>query len=620
MSFASLRLSITHNIHYFAANEVVASFLLVLFVHIIIQIQSTLTMSNTKSATSKVVVDLSSIDSEEESDLKLASEDSSRFGALAQQQYQPSSQEQQQKKRSLQEGHDHKSDKKQHTSTSISTPIKLFATLQHLQNRHQHAEFSTQCRTLRELLGFDATPASSIDWLVLANYIVDFEFLLNEVPEFLSVPVVTAFFGTQETPGIFWKHAVVDPLAVDLVPMIPSDPPQSMTNPLSYRIPYGVHHSKIFLVGFTDRLRVVIHTANLRHCDIHLKSQASYSQDFPLKTNESSTTSTFEEDLASYFRTYQYDKQRTWQQGKPPQSLVDCLSSYDFSSAQVVLISSTPGYHNVSPSLPADLRGHLKLRGAIREHCRNVTETPSSPSNDELTSPIICQFSSMGSLSAPYLRQLQDSMDIASAQRPKDARPGNNYKNKPLALRLVYPTPEEVRTSVEGYRGGASVPGTVKNVTKAFLRPLYYRWGADAGVNESSSSSSSSLFMSQYVPHIKTFYQVRDANTSNASMEWFVVSSHNMSKAAWGEIQNTSRGRRLFVRHWELGVFLSPSLLQCERLVPWSEPAEEDASTATVPLPYAFDPRPYDPEDKPWAVDQRYAQADRFGRHSAYDM
>jgi hypothetical protein len=110
---------------------------------------------------------------------------------------------------------------------------------------------------LVEVAAVSDTPSSHIDWLIVTNYIVDFEFLLNEVPEFLSVPIVTAFFGTQETPGIVWKHAAVHPSAVDLVPLIPSDPPRSLTNPLPSRIPYGVHHSKIFLVGFADRGKMV---------------------------------------------------------------------------------------------------------------------------------------------------------------------------------------------------------------------------------------------------------------------------------------------------------------------------------------------------------------------------
>merc|ERR1711971_393390 len=72
------------------------------------------------------------------------------------------------------------------------------------------------------------------------------------------------------------------------------------------------------------------------------------------------------------------------------------------------------------------------------------------------------------------------------------------------------------------------------------------------------------------VPHIKTYYQVRPGagGQDQESMEWFVLSSHNLSKAAWGEMQNGSRGETFKVLNWELGVFVSPKTLGVNRLVP----------------------------------------------------
>ena len=42
-------------------------------------------------------------------------------------------------------------------------------------------------------------------------------------------------------------------------------------------------------------------------------------------------------------------------------------------------------------------------------------------------------------------------------------------------LQLVWPTVQEIRDSVEGWRGGASVPGPSKNVNKPFLQPYWHR-------------------------------------------------------------------------------------------------------------------------------------------------
>lgn len=42
---------------------------------------------------------------------------------------------------------------------------------------------------------------------------------------------------------------------------------------------------------------------------------------------------------------------------------------------------------------------------------------------------------------------------------------------------------------------------------------------------------------------------------------WWLVTSHNLSKSAWGQLQNAKRGgRQLFVASYELGVLCLPEL------------------------------------------------------------
>lgn len=45
----------------------------------------------------------------------------------------------------------------------------------------------------------------------------------------------------------------------------------------------------------------------------------------------------------------------------------------------------------------------------------------------------------------------------------------------PQGFQLIWPAVQEVRDSVEGWRGGASVPGPAKNVNKPFLQPYWHR-------------------------------------------------------------------------------------------------------------------------------------------------
>ena len=103
------------------------------------------------------------------------------------------------------------------------------------------------------------------------------------------------------------------------------------------------------------------------------------------------------------------------------------------------------------------------------------------------------------------------------------------------------------------------------------------------------------------------------------------MGSQNLSMAAWGDTQDskTQGGKRFFIRHWELGVFVTAEKLHAQRLVAWSPTKEEasndDPQDATIPLPFRVRPLPYKESEKPWAVDQVYVRLDIFGRRGASD-
>jgi tyrosyl-DNA phosphodiesterase-1 len=487
------------------------------------------------------------------------------------------------------------------------------------------------------MLGYDndnnsASTARHIEWLVIGNYLIDFDYLLDEIPELLSIPNVVVFYGHADTSEQPWKSACADAIAngavnVNFVRLDPSDPP-GLCNPTGKRVPDGVHHSKFFLVGYSDAtIRVIIHTANLRYTDIHVKAQAAYIQDFSLKqqekqqqnnnndstntdasSNSPPTTCDFEETLVAYLDTYNYHKPHAWSQirGSDEQRLTDWIRRYDFSTASVALLPSTPGYHPLDGAQPV---GHRKLRQAMNRYTGSFKA--------EKIRPIICQFSSIGSLTDKYLHELQASMDNGMAK----GETKYSVSNAPMRLQLVYPTIAEIQLSIEGYHGGGSVPGTTKNVSKPFLQSLYRKWSSSAAATATTPTTPNTnpLWKSRNVPHINTYYQLDDGGNS---MLWFTVTSHNMSKAAWGEVKDSREGigiRRLFVRHWELGVFMSPRTLRAERLVPWSEQGPFLPGDVTVPQPYSLHPQPYDASDRPWAVDVRYSEPDTFGRYSLQD-
>jgi Tyrosyl-DNA phosphodiesterase len=719
----------------------------------------------------------------------------------------------------------------------VFAPMYLFATVRDLEERRlrdddrNHWCF-TQCKTLRELVGlhdvFDplqgpslksqlaASPAVKMDWIVISTYLLHVPSLLSFLPELLSVRLIVLFYGhemedDQQLPestsdnvsieGMTlrkWRDRVVkiNGGVFDVRQLSPSySPCRSAVNPTPYVIPYGVHHSKFFIVGYRGdheesrrRIRVVIHTSNLIFNDIMLKTQGAYAKDFyefmvdegksTLRTQTDDTPrSEFGETLISYLDSYGYDCRRNWRSPQPgslkgpiehdgetstilnragvgsatetqqptvlaldrgktsvvyespaaanpykrqrractsplrmdqsdapvvaghsnlagsfkaddisPCTLTSHLRCYDFRPAQAVLIASIPGYHRVrevgpsssfpeirdggipvwgSEPAPIPVYGHLALRNAIARYVKSPVRAGS----------VVCQFSSLGSLSASYLEnELRLSMDVSkiipstaissladgisqheeppevhTKKETQQKRPGRTRKREVAlsnsAFRLVYPTVREIFNSIEGVDGGSSVPGTMVNVGKPFLRKMLCRWSSD----DPLSDRLNQLNRSYTVPHIKTYFQTAfrptdPTSTQTNSLIWLVLSSHNLSKAAWGSIEQPSRfggSRRLFVRHWELGVFFSPQLLDCDSMLPFSEVSDalvpersnQEARTfdtqslpgfsqsgisadrqlqttitqrvATVPIPYSVIPSLYTSDDEPWAVDRR---------------
>lgn len=466
-----------------------------------------------------------------------------------------------------------------HCMMNPTSPIKLFATRQDMQLRKYHPEKDhwsyTQCWTLRELLGVDGTVRERIEWLVVSNFIVDFEFLLEEVPELLSIPTVLVVYGHADNSPEAWQTlARSTPTnntgsfgSAEFLRRDPGAPPRSAANPLSVSLPYGCHHTKLFLVGYSSgRLRVIVHTCNLRRADVHDKCQGAFVQDFPLKENEFSV-SPFEEALTDYLETYQFHQPRQWThrvglEDNSSCSLVDQVSKYDFSKAKGVLIPSTPGWHKPSYSKPK--WGYLKVRQAIRDHTPTIFKTTTERSSPwtkhdktapDKSPPVVCQFSSIGALSLRYLERLWSAWDLATvhcgsnsktktSQTPKVSqrkdKPGSLTRQQ---LQLVYPTKMEILNSVEGRLGGNSVPGRAKNLERPCLQGLFHRWSS-YGHNQRkpqrnvSSDENDSMGKGRNVPHLKTYYQwmppsvpnQRETGDSKTGFLWFMISSHNLSK------------------------------------------------------------------------------------------
>eukprot|EP00980_Cylindrotheca_fusiformis_P008440 scaffold1784_cov116-Cylindrotheca_fusiformis.AAC.20 len=504
--------------------------------------------------------------------------------------------------------------RRQKTTSSLSSesehfhcdsPIKLFATTQDLAARSDSPNdcLRRHAMTLREMVGLDArrtfldgdkndmVPTSGMEWAIVCNYMVDFDFLLHELPEWISIPATKLFFYGSGDPTP-WRLVDEEAEFQRLNPSEhPSRPQQPTANPLRYRFFNGTHHTKLFLIRFRDRLRVIVHTANLIEEDLTQQTNGAFIQDFFLKPKRSGSSQhsinipDFEQTLVSYMSTYGYRKARKWstqRTSEPEMTLADQLRLFDFSTAKAVLVPSTPGYHQASKKYHQ--QGYLKIRQSIEEYVGSdpILKSP-------VYGPVVCQFSSIGSLSEKWFKTFVESLTVPSKSRKL-------LGTLVDAVKLVWPTVREIKSSVQGVGGGGSVPGRMKNLQKPFLRPLYCTW---------SCSMPRRIFKGQHVPHIKTYYQL----CADDSFAWFMLGSQNLSKPAWGEVINGRYGECLRINSWELGVFLSPTTVGSKRQPVQLYPAGTTTKPAMVgnpgtiqmiPLPYNCNPEHYQEGDVPW--------------------
>ncbi|KAK1944813.1 Tyrosyl-DNA phosphodiesterase 1 [Phytophthora citrophthora] len=128
------------------------------------------------------------------------------------------------------------------------------------------------------------------------------------------------------------------------------------------------------------------------------------------------------------------------------------------------------------------------------------------------------------------------------------------------------------------------------------------------------------------MPHIKSYARFNPNDDKAGELDWAILTSSNLSKAAWGSLQKNKT--QFMIRSYELGVmFLPPLLAQRSkgappRLVTIGSKGAERSGVAVsipqpmelVPLPFSFPLTTYNPkEDEPWVWDLVRENPDIFG-------
>ena len=197
--------------------------------------------------------------------------------------------------------------------------------------------------------------------ICLTSYELEAEWLLRAFPILQTTEVFVACRAAPIVCPPNWRH---------VSPQVP---------------PYGTCHGKLMLLYFASKLRVILTSANHIEGDHLFKSNAIWTQDFPLLE----VPLTVQAHIG--YRADQNDFGAVLQDyleklGIPP--LYSDLRRFNFSGAAVALVSSVPGAHKVRMKY-----GYARLAQVLAaEGCLGDGKNP-----------LVMQCSSLGKMSQPFL-------------------------------------------------------------------------------------------------------------------------------------------------------------------------------------------------------------------------
>ncbi|XP_064482492.1 tyrosyl-DNA phosphodiesterase 1-like [Ornithodoros turicata] len=333
---------------------------------------------------------------------------------------------------------------------------------------------------------------------------------------------------------------------------------------------YGTHHTKMMLLLYKDGMRVIIHTSNMVQSDWDQKTQGMWiSPKYPkMATSESAGDSStgFRKDLLEYLWAYGDSRISEWCQ---------LIRGHDFSSTKVFLVGSVPGRHT---GVRKSSFGHLKLRSLLLSR---------GPSKEVVSDhwPVIGQFSSIGSLGTDPGAWLKAEFLCSLS-----ALGGSTPAPRSVPLKLVFPTVDNVRCSLEGYPAGASLPYSISTARKQpWLEKFLHQW------------KSNNFGRTEASPHVKSYVRI---SPSGKQLGWMLITSANLSKAAWGAFEKS--GTQLMIRSYELGVLFLPKFFGEASTFVLGGGNGGSSQSLSVLLPFDVPLSPYGVDDEPWTWDSAH--------------
>lgn len=326
---------------------------------------------------------------------------------------------------------------------------------------------------------------------------------------------------------------------------------------------YGCHHAKVMLFFYKDKsMRVVVSTANLYKDDWANRVQGLWVSErlpsFKHGSEGGESVTNFREDLVHYLENYR---------NPTLQPYIERIKNSDFSSVNVFLITSIPGAHK------GDTYGHPRLGKLLKQHSAPI----------DVKHSIIMQSSSLGNYgnsAAAYLTgEVTRTFKMDSGPVRVQGSP---------TIKLIYPSLSNVQNSHDGILGGGCLPyHQASQDRQRWLNQYLYQW------------KSESRNCDRAMPHIKSYCRYSDEG-----LFWFALTSHNISKSAWGVTKRINqREWALHINSYEAGVVFFPRIiLDGQDTFPMNATQQRN-NTPIFQLPYDLPPVPYEPNDVPFCIE-----------------
>lgn len=330
--------------------------------------------------------------------------------------------------------------------------------------------------------------------------------------------------------------------------------------PVTLPTKFGCHHTKMMILKYkNDGIRVVVSTANLYSYDWENRTQGLWiSPHLPPLPNTSNTTegesrTGFKKDLVRYLNTYRNPMLTEW---------ISTVRRADFSDVNVFFVGSVPGSHK---NAETDLWGHRKLGDILSMH---ATLPPDAP-----YWPVIAQSSSIGSLGANIESWLMKNIIPAmSKETSKGVKSPPNFH-------FIFPTIQNYKEGYDCRNASCCLCYSLQMHSKQeWFQSYMHQWKA------------SKMARDKAMPHIKSYTRL---SPDFKKMAWFVLTSANLSKAAWGTYRCSN-----YIMSYESGVVFVPKFITGKTTFPIGE--EDDTGDKPFPIPYDLPLTRYGPNDKPF--------------------